>query len=180
MIITIGLILILVLVVIGVYLVSKTSEEKEKKEQVILSSGIYSVLRPSPRLNIQEHKPPLEEIETFLKKQELKLPKDKQRSLLKNWQNLMEENLKVIETGDKSGIEQYIYLSGGEKDKICGVGHDSHCISRQSLYKNPAFIPPFHLHCRCRLKSLDVYDWDKQRIEIKPESLKLPDWKSWE
>ncbi len=187
----IGILFFLVLILLAVRFgitKQKLANERES-EAVIHTSGIYSIVRKSPRDEVAKIKPSAKEISQYLSGQtvdihEKKLTESDKHELLSSWQTNLESALKEMEEGDNKGLEFY-YYDVHTNDDICkkslGKGH---FITRQDIYKFPELIPPFHLGCRCSLKChkdteniRDTSEFGMQPFIQNDEVPPLPDWK---
>lgn len=187
----IGIVFFLVLILIAVrFGIAKQKLESERENQpVIHTSGIYSIVRKSPREDVKIVKPSKEEIVQYLADQnvdihETKLSESAKNALLSTWEKALENSIQVIEEGDNKGLEFYFYDFKG-KDEVCKkfLGKGSF-ITRQEIYKHPDLIPPFHLGCRCILRSHQGTDRGKDTtvIGMRPFIIDgkvppLPEWK---
>ncbi|MBD3419558.1 MAG: hypothetical protein GF398_05500 [Chitinivibrionales bacterium] len=151
------LILLLVAIHIGVNKKETSAEEEGEARPVIHQSGIYSIVRKSPRESIDDIKPPIEEIRKYLGGQNEDIYgaplNDQDRELIiRQWQHHLETNLSEIEEGDKEGVEFY-YFDFANQDQICAQNiSKGQFVTREQIFKYPKIIPPFHLGCQCFLK----------------------------
>jgi hypothetical protein len=126
------------------------------KPNVIHVSGMYSVLRKSPREALAAARPSEEDIKKYLAgvNEDINgapiLAHDR-AALLKHWKAQTEMNLRGVEAGDKNGVAFYYY--DYLKDcPICGTFIvKGNFVTREEIYKYPQIIPPFHLGCACVL-----------------------------
>lgn len=166
----------------------KANEGKgEEQEPVIHHSGIYSIVRKSPRENVHEHKPGEEEIRKYLEglnenSSIQTLSQGDKDALITEWKKSLEYNIAEIEAGDREGVEFYRYTLC-DKDAICDEVHlENKFVSREQIFRYPMLIPPFHLGCRC---CLERYAGDEEsedepaqtNIFIAGDTLpELPEW----
>ena len=190
-ILALGFILIVVFVIllgIVVFKRKKTDSESEVEFPTIHASGIYSVIRKSPRKDVTDNSPSREEIIEFLDKTKSDrfgnmLTNSDKESLVNSWFEVMENNISEIEEADKAGRDTFFMEIATKCKECCKIGTEGGLVlSREDIYKHPELIPPFHVGCQCLLKS-DV-DWDsKETIILRPLKMdddgkyKLPDWK---
>jgi hypothetical protein len=130
-------------------------------QPMIHKSGIYSIVRKSPRESLAALRPKEEEIKRYLEGVEKDIngspvrPGDRV-ALIKRWKAQMEANLLAIEAGDKNGAAFYYY------DDTCPVCEHfitkGNFVTREEIYKNPQIIPPLHLGCTCVLSALQGSD----------------------
>lgn len=155
----IGIIFFLVLILIAIrFGISKQKSESERESlPVIHTSGIYSIVRKSPREDVEAVKPTKKEISQYLTDKnvdihEIKLSDSDKNALISLWNTTLENSINEIEEGDKKGLEFY-YYDFKEDDEVCKKFlSKGSFITRQEIYKHPELIPPFHLGCRCILK----------------------------
>jgi hypothetical protein len=148
---------VLVLVALKMGLDSKGSEgDGGGKPKIIHVSGVYSVLRKSPRGSLPEVRPTAEEIKKYLAGvnedvNSVPLKASDRTALLKHWKAQTEMNILCIEAGDKNGAAFY-YYDYLKECPVCGSFiAKGNFITREEIYKYPQLIPPFHLGCACVL-----------------------------
>jgi len=131
-------------------------DEGDDEHPIIHMSGIYSIVRKSPRESLAARRPTEAGIKAFLEGagedvNGKPLNDFGRAALLKHWKVQMEANLREIETGDKSGVIFYYY----DFPLPCPVCADfinkGNFVTREEIYKHPEIIPPFHLGCTCSL-----------------------------
>lgn len=162
----IGLILLSVLILVAIRLISlkrppveySGSETINASGPLIHASGIYSIVRKSPREDLLRIRPPETEIRKYIASinEDIyghALSNADKEKLLQKWLSSIEENIAVIEKGDSEDTEFY-YLESST-DRQCPVCADffkqGQFVMRQEIYKNPSVIPPFHLGCTTKL-----------------------------
>ena len=148
---------ILVLIVLKMSLDPKASDaDGTGKSKVIHVSGVYSVLRKSPRNDLAELRPAEEEIKKYLAgvSEDVNgtpLEASDRTALLRHWKAQTEMNLLGIEAGDKSGVAFY-YYDYLKECPVCGEFIvKGNFVTREEIYKYPQLVPPFHLGCACVL-----------------------------
>ncbi|MBN2187962.1 MAG: hypothetical protein JW699_00800 [Chitinispirillaceae bacterium] len=156
----IGLVLLIVLVIIAVRMIGMKHipDDISAGEPAIHASGIYSIIRKSPREDLVRIRPQEQEIRKYLaslnediKRQALSV-KDR-RQLADTWRQSMEENIRSVEQGDACNVEFYYFDSEGNRPcPVCAqyINHGQF-VSRQEIFKHPSVIPPFHLGCTTRI-----------------------------
>jgi len=190
MIALIGLAILLIFILVAIRVGVNKEREPEKAEQpVIHHSGIYSIVRKSPRENIAAHKPSIEDLRKYLALQNVDIQGkaisggEKER-LVESWQIDLEKSLTTIEDGDKKGTQFYYYDYAGN-DPVC---QDSvlkgSFVTREQIFRYPNLIPPFHVGCRCCIR---IYQGDENLRDTKVFGFKplisenelprLPEWK---
>jgi hypothetical protein len=126
------------------------------KPKVIHKSGMYSVLRKSPREALAETRPSEEELKRHLAGvcediNGAPIEARERTALLKHWKAQTEMNLRGIEAGDKNGAAFY-YYDYLKECPICGTFIvKGNFVTREEIYNYPQIIPPFHLGCACVL-----------------------------
>jgi hypothetical protein len=185
-----GIALLLILLLIAVRIgINKEKTEEGNIPPVIHASGIYSIIRKSPRESISDYKPSQEEIIKYFSNENvdtknLSLTQADISALIKSWNSQMELNINEIEKGDLKGIEFY-YYEYAWNDPICGARiPKGRFVTREEIYQFPSIIPPFHVGCGCRLKKYEGKEKLHDTTELgmlplfrdgKPPL--LPDWK---
>ena len=185
-----GIALLLILLLIALRIGSNREKaELEPGSPTIHTSGIYSIIRKSPRDSICDYKPSQEEIIKYLSDKNVNISnfhrsEADSSALIKNWNNQMELNIAEIEQGDEEGIEFYFYEFLWD-DPICHKYIEKgRFVTREELYQFPNLIPPFHLGCGCRLRKYAGKEKMRETTEIGMLPLlrngtppALPDWK---
>jgi len=132
------------------------AQSGEQQDQIIHVSGIYSIVRKSPREDLIKLRPSEENIRQYLADQNediynIALNDSERSALIEHWKNQMETCLREVENGDEKGVAFYYY----DFPQACGACapflSKGHFVSREEIYKNPQLVPPFHLGCTCTL-----------------------------
>ncbi len=150
-----GIILFVAVIVYLIYTTIK-SESTEMSSPVIHASGIYSVVRRSPRGSIHPAKPKIEDIRDYLDNinkddcGNVLSASDKEK-LIKDWEDRLDRNISIIEDGDKNGLEIYFYKQVSKCKKNESMLGQNKFITREEIYQHPELIPPLHLGCKCEL-----------------------------
>jgi hypothetical protein len=188
--ILIGIAFFLIFVLIAVRIGIKVQKPEEPAEQpMIHASGIYSIVRRSPRHGVAEVKPTAEKVRQYLASanediQGSALTENEKAALAKQWSESLEKNIREVEAGDHQGIEFY-YYDFPDSDPICkGLIDKGHYVTREEIFKFPLTIPPFHIGCRCMLKAHHGAENLRETTELGMRPLfrdvnlpPLPDWK---
>ena len=160
---SLAVLIVLILVALKMGLDRKEAPDVDEPggQPMIHKSGIYSIVRKSPRESLAALRPKEEEIKRYLEGVEKDIngnpirPGDRV-ALIKRWKAQMEANLLAIEAGDKNGAAFYYY------DDTCPVCEHfitkGNFVTREEIYKNPQIIPPLHLGCTCVLSALQGSD----------------------
>jgi hypothetical protein len=184
----VGIALLLIAMLVAVRIgMNKAKNEQELPSPMIHGSGIYSIIRKSPRDNIGDFKPSQEEIRKYLNDKNVNIStvSSVQRDLvLSKWNEQMEANINEIENGDKEGIEFY-YFDFKWNDPVCAkIISKGRFVTREQIFEHPKIIPPFHLGCGCQLCKYQGKDKLRETTEIgmlpllrNGEMVPLPEWK---
>ncbi|MDR2578822.1 MAG: hypothetical protein LBC70_08485 [Chitinispirillales bacterium] len=156
--ITIAVLTVLILITLKMGLSKKEAVPAEDgREPLIHVSGVYSVLRKSPREDLAALRPTEGAIQKYLDGIDEDINGRSIRSmeradLRKHWKAQMEANLQGIENGDKKGVAFYYYDFPILKCSVCDhFITKGNFVTREEIFKNPQIIPPFHLGCTCIL-----------------------------
>ncbi len=155
----IGLVILMILVLVAVRSsFTKEVEEPEPESPPICVSGIWSVIRNSPKEALMKIRPREEEIRKYLASQnedigKLLLRDSDRKFLLEHWNTRMEASVKEIEAGDKEGAEFYYYDFPQDCPGCQPYISKGQFVSREEIYRYPRIIPPFHLGCSCSIKA---------------------------
>jgi len=148
---------VLALVALKVSSDSKGAEANDTaRSKVIHVSGVYSVLRKSPRGDLAALRPTEGEIKKYLDGVNedvngVPLKASDRTALLRHWKAQTEMNLRGIEAGDKSGAAFY-YYDYLKECSVCGAFiTKGNFVTREEIYNHPQIVPPFHLGCACLL-----------------------------
>jgi hypothetical protein len=184
----IGLLLVVMLVAVRIG-INKEKIEEDNLKPVIHASGIYSIIRKSPRESISDYKPSQEEILKYFSSKNVNttsssLSEADKSTLIKRWNNQMEANISEIEKGDEKGVEFYYYQYLWN-DPVCSKYiPKGRFVTREEIFQHPNIIPPFHLGCGCKLKQYQGKEKLHDTTEIGMLPLfregvppPLPDWK---
>jgi len=181
--IAVAVIFIVFLVLAALYIsMQKKDVEEEGKMPVIHTSGIYSVIRKSPRENVFTVKPDSAAMKAFLAsetKDTLGRPlseKDRE-ALLKSYTDRLEKSLKLIEDGDRIGVQRFIIRFGKECEPCRVFSGDRFYVTREDIFKHPELIPPYYAGCRCEFFSESEWKTVMNIEHFKPganERFKIP------
>ena len=159
----IGLVLLIVLVIVAIRMISMRHTPDDVSQEginnpLIHESGIYSIIRKSPREDLLRIRPPEAELRKYLASLNEDINSrtlsaaDKQK-LAEKWRQSMEENIRVIELGDTENVEFYYFDYPGDQPcpRCASYLNRGQFVTRQEIFKNPSIIPPFHLGCTTRI-----------------------------
>ncbi len=181
----VGILLLLLALLLAVRIGMKREKpEEEVPSPMIHGSGIFSIIRRSPRENIGDYKPSQEEIRKYLIDKNVNMSFGGPEKLIAAWNDQMEANIREIEQGDKDGTEFY-YFDFKWDDPVCSkIIHKGRFVTREQIFQYPQVIPPFHLGCGCQLCKYQGKDKLRETTEIgmlplfrSGEIVPLPEWK---
>lgn len=150
--------LLCILIAFRIGITRHKNDEEELSSPMIHASGIYSIVRKSPRQNIANFKPSTEKIRQYLAGQNVdingkELTAEDKEKLLSQWTEVLDENISEIEKGDSEGVEFYYYDFPND-DPVTGEHiKKGHFVTREEIHTFPQIIPPLHIGCRCRIKA---------------------------
>jgi hypothetical protein len=181
--------LIAIMLAIRFGIIRQKLQDEPENQTVIHTSGIYSIVRTSPRETIGTVKPGESEISKYLSEQNVdiydnKLTQRDRNILLASWNSSLEKSIAEVEEGDAKGLEFY-YYDVDERDTVCREFiENGHFITRQDIFKHPQLLPPFHPGCSCKLKChhgiedlRDTTEFGMRPFLQNGELPSLPDWK---
>jgi hypothetical protein len=180
-----GILLLLTALLLAIKIgVNKTKKEEEVPTPVIHASGIYSIIRRSPKENISDYKPSQEEIRKYLFEKTVNITEEEKEKIITLWNQHLEANILEVESGDKEGIEFY-YFGFKWEDPVCEkIIKKGRFVTREQIFQYPYIIPPFHLGCGCVLykymgkeKIHETTELGMLPLFTNGDMIKLPDWK---
>jgi hypothetical protein len=172
----IGLIIFLILALIAIRIgVNKEQTEIEETRPVIHQSGIYSVVKKSPRESVVSARPREDEVRQYLNDQTVDsiqqtLNQQDKNELTAHYFSNLDANINVIENGDIQGCDFYHYAFENS-DPVCkSFISEGDYITREDIFKHQQLIPPFHLGCRCKIRAQhgDEQLRDTTALRLKP------------
>lgn len=111
------------------------------------ASGVFSLIRKSPRDQVMARKPDVSVVATLLGPQGG--GEGRAAVYLEEWQRIADLCIHNVEQGDREGVQTYRYEVPARCGATCkAVGGDTY-VTREQLHKNAELIPPFHLGCGC-------------------------------
>ena len=172
----------LILVVIGFYTMIQKDNEEDNDSPSIHESGVFSLIRKSPREDLLELRPSKEKIISFLSNHEREFSPEDIESMSEKWEQAILDNIRVVEEGDKNGVQTYRFQLA-EKDKtLCPFINEGSYITREQIYNFPELIPPYYIGCDCTLHSKEAWDDHEQTnwTPLLPEGgqYDIPHWKN--
>jgi hypothetical protein len=158
--ILVSLVLFGILILVAISVSFNKKETSEEPNPVLHQSGIYSIVRKTPRDQLKDVKPSTEEIRKYLEKinvnsrdpEVINLTTSDIDAYVRDWNDSLDRNIEVVEHGDSIGISFYYY---DFKPDFCNVCSDylkkGQFVTREEIYQYPHIIPPFHIGCTCTI-----------------------------
>ena len=149
----------------------------------IYASGVYSLIRKSPRKELQEKEPPLEEVQAVLgSPQAAKVANGAAQQYLDEWRRVANISITNIEKGDREGIQTYRYQVPSKCQKTCAMFHGDAYVTREQLHNHVQLIPPFHLGCGVELVTKEAWSAGAEGAAWSPilpvnGKYQTPDWR---
>jgi hypothetical protein len=150
----------------------------------IYASGVYSLIRRSPRKELQEREPPSEEAQAVLSSpQGSAVANGSVQQYLDEWRRMANISINNIEKGDKEGIQTYKYQVPVKCQRTCAMFGGDAYVTREQLHNHVQLIPPFHLGCGVQLVTKEAWNAGSENAAwtpILPVNGKYltPDWRS--
>ncbi len=158
--ILVSLILFGILILVAISVSFNKKETSEEPNPLLHQSGIYSIVRKTPRDHLRDVKPSTEEIRKYLEKINVNnidlgnnnLTTSEIDTYVREWDESLDRNIDLIEQGDSDGISFYYYDFIPEYCEVCaGYLKKGQFVTREEIYQHPHIIPPFHIGCTCTL-----------------------------
>ncbi len=158
--ILVSLILFGILILVAISVSFNKKETSEEPNPVLHQSGIYSIVRKTPRDQLRDVKPSNEEIRKYLEKinvnnrdpENISLTTSEIDAYVRDWDDSLDRNIGLIEQGDSGGISFYYYDFKPDYCEICAdYLKKGQFVTREEIYQYPQIIPPFHIGCTCTL-----------------------------
>lgn len=142
------------LVAVGVITTLQRSRQRVfpgVESQPMYASGVFSLIRKSPREQVQARKPPEAEVRALLTASSMAA--GQLEAYLAEWQRVADLCIHNVEQGDKEGVQTYRYEVPARCRETCKpFGGDTY-VTREQLHKHADLIPPFHLGCGCVIEA---------------------------
>ncbi len=125
--------------------------KKEKGESApIYTSGVFSLIRKSPREVVLARAPELEAVRSTVssKPGAANATPEQYRD---EWLRVAELCINNVERGDKEGIQTYRYAVPEKCRTTCGRFSGDAYVTREQIHHEARLIPPFHLGCGCEI-----------------------------
>lgn len=180
--------LILTLVVLGagvsMFLRGRAGDRQSQEDtSPIYASGVYSLIRRSPRKELQEREPPLEEIRTVLASEAGKEANGSAQQYLDEWRRVANISISNLEKGDREGIQTYKYQVPAKCQRTCAMFGGDAYVTREQIHNHVQLIPPFHLGCGVQLVTKEAWSAGNENAAWTPVlpvngKYLTPDWRS--
>ena len=133
--------------------VSKPSEPAP-----IYTSGVFSLIRKSPRESVSARIPALEAVRAVLAAAPASTrAAGTAEAYREEWVRMANLCISNIEHGDQQGIQTYRYVVPEKCCVTCGrFGGDAY-VTRDQLHHQSLLIPPFHLGCGCEITPREAW-----------------------
>lgn len=124
----------------------------------IYASGVYSLIRTSPRKELQGREPPVEEVRAVLADpQASQTANGSVQQYLDEWRRVANISISNIEKGDREGIQTYRYQVPPKCQRTCAMFSGDAYVTREQLHNHVQLIPPFHLGCGVELVTKEAW-----------------------
>lgn len=136
----------------------RDGDRQQDDNSPIYASGVYSLIRKSPRKELQEKEPSLEEAQAVLASpQASQAANGSVQQYLDEWRRVANISINNIEKGDREGIQTYRYQVPSKCQKTCAMFHGDAYVTREQLHNHVQLIPPFHLGCGVELVTKEAW-----------------------
>jgi hypothetical protein len=188
-----GLALLLILLLTAMRLGAgraRAVRDEDPVPSVISASGVYSIVRRSPREAVAALEPTEPQIRQYLRginedKAGTSLSDSDKERLVDAFLADRESNVAEVEKGDVESVDFY-YYDHRWPDAVCEkhVSKGSF-VTREDIFSYPRLVPPFHLGCGCQLRRQHGTDNVRKTIALRFHPLirddssppELPDWR---
>jgi len=149
---------VLVLITITIGFSKEDANPDPERGRIIRGSGVYSVVRESPRESVMALWPKEEDWPDLVADGEdingIPLTDNGRAALLKHLRTQIEANLQTIENGDREGVAFYYYDFLDAPCPVCkNFIQKGNFVTREEIYNHPEIIPPLHIGCACVLSA---------------------------
>lgn len=173
---------VIVLVLLASYIIVDSEREKSlKKVRTIETSGVYSLIRESPAKRIRHVKPTREEVNTWLSESFPNMDSQERRSLVDEYFDIEERNIRVITVADKNSVETFGYQLSPKAAELCKLIKPETYITREMIHNHPELIPPFFVGDQSRIVAKESWvgelktKWEP--LLPKGGNYGVPDWR---
>ncbi|MEO7427734.1 MAG: hypothetical protein ABI036_21305 [Fibrobacteria bacterium] len=167
---------------IAMFLKRGSGDRPQDDSSPIYASGVYSLIRRSPRKELQEREPPSEEVQSVLSSAQAAAANGSAEQYLDEWRRQANISINNIEKGDREGIQTYRYQVPVKCQKTCMMFGGDAYVTREQLHNHVQLIPPFHLGCGVQLVTKEAWSAGNENAAwtpILPVNGKYltPDWR---
>jgi hypothetical protein len=153
--------LAVILLVASLYNAMKRREKgsgSDEETSPIYVSGVYSLIRKSPRQDVEARSPSAEKIaEELAKPTAMGIANGTSAEYQNEWQRIANLCINIIEKGDRDGVQTYRYQVPEKCQKTCArYGGDAY-VTREQLHNHCQLIPPFHLGCGVQIVTKEAW-----------------------
>jgi hypothetical protein len=179
-----GLIVLVIGAALSMFLKRQGGGDRQSNDDSspIYASGVYSLIRRSPRKELQEREPPLEEVQSVLSTEQAAAANGSAQQYLDEWRRQANLSINNIEKGDREGIQTYRYQVPAKCQRTCAMFGGDAYVTREQLHNHVQLIPPFHLGCGVQLVTKEAWSAGNENAAwtpILPVNGKYltPDWR---
>jgi hypothetical protein len=167
---------------ISMFLKRSAGDRPQDDSSPIYASGVYSLIRKSPRKELQEREPPSEEVQSVLSSAQAAAANGSAEQYLDEWRRQANISINNIEKGDREGIQTYRYQVPAKCHRTCAMFGGDAYVTREQLHNHVQLIPPFHLGCGVQLVTKEAWSAGNENAAwtpILPVNGKYltPDWR---
>jgi hypothetical protein len=154
----------------------------------IYASGVFSLIRKSPRETVLARTPSLSSVSEVLSKASHPVSQSistwgTPEGYLKKWRETAELCIHNVEKGDKDGVQTYRYDVPVTCGEICAAFGGDTYVTREQLHAQVGLIPPFHLGCGCVLLTREAWQSGGDSAGWSPllpvnGEYQVPDWRN--
>jgi hypothetical protein len=182
--ILLGLILLVLGAAVTMFLKGRSGGDRQSQDDSspIYASGVYSLIRRSPRKELQEREPPLEEVQTVLSSEQAAAANGSAQQYLDEWRRQANISINNIEKGDREGIQTYRYQVPAKCQRTCTMFGGDAYVTREQIHNHVQLIPPFHLGCGVQLVTKEAWNAGNENAAWTPilpmnGKYMTPDWR---
>jgi len=185
------ILLVLIAIRIGLNRGQLSDDGELLKEPTMHASGIYSIVRSTPRMNIMSAKPPEEELIKYIESlnedmQGNALSEMDKNMLIEKWHTSLNESIATVEKGDQNDVSFYYYDFIPSECPVCRrYFSKGKFMTREEIFLHPCLLPPLHLGCTCTIQPHHGKENLRETTELgmlplfkSQEPPPLPDWKN--
>lgn len=178
-----GIALVLLVLLTGTALYFVLQKKEEKDFPTIHASGVFSLVRSSPRETLKNRILTIEQITEIVNspglKEKVNQPAEKYLEL---WEEILKNSINTIENGDMEGLQTYCYQIPEKDFKICGHLTNIY-VTREQLRNFSNLIPPLHLGCQVTITPKAAWNTNLDGTGWKPflpveGKYPTPDWRT--